>query len=61
MARRNPPLTYRILVPDGEGGHSPIEELTPEEREEFSSWVAETLGKGFNAYFSLHPEVYEKI
>lgn len=61
MARKCPSLTYRILVPDGEGGHRPIEELTPAEREAFSNRIVETLGKGFNDYFGLHPEVYEKI
>ena len=48
-------LKFQIFV-----GDRPIEELTPQEREEFACRTAERMGNAFNDYFSCHPEEYKK-
>lgn len=52
MAKSNI-LEYRIFV-----GERPIEELSNQEREEFSERVVERMGRALNDYFSCHPEEY---
>lgn len=56
MAKRNDILNFEIYV-----GDRPIEELAPEEREEFAQRVVDRLGNAFNIWFSTHPEEYKKI
>ena len=56
MARKSKPIGYRIFV-----GDRPLEDLTPEERDAFSDSVVERMGKAFNDYFSVNPDVYQKF
>lgn len=56
MANRNDILNFEIYV-----GDRPLEELKPEEREEFTQSVVDRLGNVFNTWFSTHPEEYKKI
>ena len=58
---REKEIRCRGFIPDGSGGHRQLEELSPEERKEFSHQLKERLGKAMEAYFSEHPEVYAKI
>ena len=58
---KQPPLTFRILVPDGQGGHRQLEELTQEERDAFSKSVVQRLGTHLNNYFGRNPDVYETV
>lgn len=59
MARQT--ITYRIFVPDEEGGYRNWEELSQPEKDAFGDKVAERMGQSFNDWFSLHPEDYAKI
>lgn len=62
MARRkSEPLKCRFFFPNGSGGYTEWNDLTLEEQEEWRNKIVERIGKVFNDYFSLHPEVYAKI
>lgn len=57
MAKRKPDiLPYRIFV-----GDRPWEDFSPEEKEEYSRKMVDRMGRVFNDYFGLHPEVYAKF
>lgn len=48
-------LKFRIFV-----GDRPLEDLSPQERAEFSRRTAERMGNALNDYFSCHPQEYIK-
>lgn len=57
MAKRKPDiLPYRIFV-----GERPWEDFSPEEKAEYSRKMVDRMGRIFNDYFGLHPEVYAKF
>lgn len=58
MANRknDQPLKFRVFV-----GGVPWEELTEQQKEEFSQSAAERMGRALNDYYGQHPEEYAKI
>ena len=55
-ARKQTPPVVRLWV-----GDRPIEELTPEEREDWERRAVERMGRALSDYFSSHIEEYKKI
>lgn len=57
MAKREvKPLPFRIFV-----GGRPYEDLTQEERSEFSRKIVDRMGRTLNDYYNRHPEEYKKL
>ena len=56
-------ITCRFFFPDPEqpGEYKQLEELSEEERAEWSRKITNRMGKVFEDYFSRHPEVYAKF
>lgn len=58
---RNTKIVVRGFVPDGDGGYQPLENLTQEERSEFSKKLVNRMGESLNNWFSSHPEEYNVL
>jgi hypothetical protein len=54
-------ITVIGFVPDGAGGYRPLEDMTPEERRDFGTRLAQRMGKALNDYYSVHPAEYARI
>lgn len=61
MARKSQKITVEGYVPNGSGGYTRVEDLSPEERKQFSQWMVDRMGHAFQDYFSTHPEEYAKF
>lgn len=51
MAKKQEILDFEIFV-----GDRPLNDLTPQEREDFSNRVVERMGNTLNNYYSHHPQ-----
>lgn len=58
---RSADITVIGFVPDGAGGYRPVESMTPEERRDFGTRLAQRIGKALNDYYSVHPAEYARI
>lgn len=54
--RKQQILKYEIFV-----GERPLEELTPQEREDFVNRTVERMGNALNNYYSCHPQEWVKL
>jgi len=54
-------ITVIGFVPDGDGGYRSVESMTPEERRDFGTRLAQRIGKALNDYYSVHPAEYARI
>lgn len=51
MAKKQEILDFEIFV-----GDRPLDDLTPQEREDFANRVVERMGNALNNYYSCHPQ-----
>lgn len=56
-----PPPTCRFWVPQKDGSYKNLDDLSPEDREDFCDWVAEKLAAFWQDWFNQHPDKFVEI